>query len=917
MLLNHQTFGTVPNHTCRGLLPTEYSFLTLNKKETWQPPGQPTGAKLKSAKLAVLRFLSTGAFTDRERFLPTLIGCAHSINEDSTVVSLAEEIFKRSASSIDLNDEANFDLIEVLYHYFFFGEGGNDRTNQYPPVRWTFRARIINILSKSAIAVSSRFARRIMGVVEMALAPASSVGISPINIAVSDTERDRKKLRAEVFVYLNKVSTTADQQTLELHGPAMVERLRYYIVEEGERAATSRQSVVTTTVEDFRGPAYEAIGMFCRRLLKSLVYEPELGLLKFLFHALKASGTPPGVRSSVEGALSSLLVGFSSNEFEYDEDIADQMAQFLVDEVEEEEVREDTEGRRSSGIKYMATRFAVRSLPFDNVKGRWICIMAATTSATDGGSRLEVVEEGKRGLDPYWYRMLNPVPFMPKIKEKDQMELDGAVGQKKDIYAFPVFSELIAYIMSPHFFRPESKKALNNVPIKLYPTAMDFCRRVFIMEALSKYSEKDAGKTNSDVVIDVESFSTKLDTSMATDEDVRGAVANLLASYYSEPAGINGQALEALLTLAFDGMIAGIPRCVEVWVELCALAPQDLISVYASNQELVDKLISMVLISGASISDLEKQNQLIKALVAVVCHPACRKDVLNTLVEKLFGLSVEGGSKAYMGIVGIGSLFGRLRLRDSLTSTLASETIRKGLELVLQVVMDGSTTGNFSSISVDSGLQSLIELCAFGTFSQEDFPFQKLTQEGGAVSIEDIITRLTTLASKNNKEKAVLALGCFSLILSESAPTDPPSPLDAIGAALYKLHESKQVELLFAAGEALSIYSSAWGSKSLTRRYLDVQGCEPPLGALDRRRKHVVLNRVLDKVLGEFSKSTKPMLRKSACVWLLSLVEFSGDLEPVKARLRDMQMAFKGFLVDKDGIFSPHFPLSSWSLHYF
>ncbi|KAF8468822.1 proteasome stabiliser-domain-containing protein [Kalaharituber pfeilii] len=903
MLLTTRTVGRDPNQTCRGLTPAEYSFLTLGgKKETWNPQGATLGQKLTTAKLAVLRFLNTGAWVDEQRYLPALLASSHSKSEDSKVVELGEEIFKRSAPSVllDAQDDSGVGdkLIKSMYKYFFLGEpeeGGV--TTQTPPVRWTLRARIISLLAKSKRSVSGpQFGGKVLSVLEVSLGRESNGPTEDWNDAVGD----RKRLTKEVFLYLNWFCRVTDTPIIEQYGPAIVERLRYFIAEENQRLSQTAFSATVYTRpsngDDFRGPAFEAIGLICRRLFKTLVYEPELGVLRFMISALRVKGATAtaAVRRSVEEALGSLLVGFSDSGLEYDEKVEDALAEFLVEEVEDEE--RENEGRREGVLTYVAARFANRGLRFSNVKGRWICLLAAGTGAqnTTSSGRSEVAEEGRRGLDPYWYMMLNPKSQLSKSQaDEDKMDLDGgAGGSNVDRYSLPSFTELVNYITSSHsriVSHHGGRTIIHNIPSNIYPATIDFFRRVLIMEALRS---GPSSKRYKGFITDAQSFSTKLDNTIATDADARSLLAGLLSSYYKFSESLTAQALEKFFTLAYDGMLLNIASCAEVWVEMCELAPQDLVAHWARNNQNVTLLIKKITegtysVTGSGNDDLEKRNILIKALGSVVAHPECDLQLLRGVVEQCHQLQSEGSYKTYIAVLAIGYLLGRLALRARLSNALDEHTIKMSIEIVLNSV---STPTTQEKMLIEAGLQALNDLCAFGVLQKKDLSSDVLN---------NLLEKIIVLASKVNLEKAILSLGCFSLVFSSENAEDQEF-LNRIEEALYALHENKQVEFPFAVGEALSIFAAGWGARSLVRRYLDIQGAAPPAQVIDMRKEGMLLNKVLSKVLDEFSRNTKPSLRKGACMWLLSLVESCGDLEVVASRLKDAQAAFRGFLVDRD-----------------
>tara|TARA_R110002060_G_scaffold30641_1_gene41146 strand:+ start:1575 stop:2270 length:696 start_codon:yes stop_codon:yes gene_type:complete len=84
--------------TSPGLTVSEYEFLTLNgKQEAWDPSSDE-GLNLTQTKIIVLSFLSSGAFTDDERFLPALFASGDS---NSRISSIGDDLLKRSTISLE------------------------------------------------------------------------------------------------------------------------------------------------------------------------------------------------------------------------------------------------------------------------------------------------------------------------------------------------------------------------------------------------------------------------------------------------------------------------------------------------------------------------------------------------------------------------------------------------------------------------------------------------------------------------------------------------------------------------------------------------------------------------------------------------------------------------------------------------
>ena len=159
-------------------------------------------------------------------------------------------------------------------------------------------------------------------------------------------------------------------------------------------------------------------------------------------------------------------------------------------------------------------------------------------------------------------------------------------------------------------------------------------------------------------------------------------------------------------------------------------------------------------------------------------------------------------------------------------------------------------------------------------------------------SAHGLIQKLNEKAKEGN-EKAIMALGYLAIQCKEGFDDD--SILSHIIKHLYELHTVKQPEVQFAVGAALCCAAIGWRSKSLITA-LDVQGPVPASPARTSTSSSI-LNEVLLKC-----KSSKPALRQASVIWLLCLVQYCAHTQEIQCRLRDCQVAFKGFLADRNSL---------------
>ena len=185
---------------------------------------------------------------------------------------------------------------------------------------------------------------------------------------------------------------------------------------------------------------------------------------------------------------------------------------------------------------------------------------------------------------------------------------------------------------------------------------------------------------------------------------------------------------------------------------------------------------------------------------------------------------------------------------------------------------------------LDAVLVATSELALFGVLTPETIP--------EPYNIRSLIQKHVEKA-KEGDEKAITALGHLALQCREESNDN--ATLSHIIQSLYDLHNVRQPEVHFAVGAALSCAAIGWQSKSLVSA-LDIQG-PVPVSPARARTSSSILDEVLSKC-----KTSKPALRQASVIWLLCLVQYCGHMQEIQGRLRECQVAFKGFLADRDSL---------------
>ena len=344
--------STASGVTCPGLTVQEYEFLTLNgKQETWDSAADE-GLNLTQTKIMVLAFLTSGAFTDEERFLPALFA---SGDANSKISGAGDDLLKRSTMSLEKPA-----IIQNLLKIYF-------------TLKPALQTRLLVLLTKSA--VSTTFPQQVIRIVQEALQPDDNTNLPAKGL-------ETIKFRNALFNYMNWVSRIASVDNLSRVAPQLVGFLRSYIEDQGWPVPNERSSDAAS----LRALAYETLGSLAKTT-PSIVLEIDLSLVRWLFRSLTEEGSSDTIFVSIEGALASLLNTFSTP---LNIAIRDELRLLLLKYMTLEEGEAIVRSAR-----FATVRWANRCLEYNDIVGRWIDILALG-GWTD--ERSDVIEEGKKGL---------------------------------------------------------------------------------------------------------------------------------------------------------------------------------------------------------------------------------------------------------------------------------------------------------------------------------------------------------------------------------------------------------------------------------------------------------------------------------------------------------------------------------------
>jgi proteasome component ECM29 len=819
--------------TCPGLSPSEYKF--LNKEAsvdtTWDPTASG-GLNLTETKITVLRFLGSGAFTDLERFIPALIASADS---NSRVSAIGNDVVKRLSP-----DHEDPIVIEQLYMLYF----GIDPT---PPARPPLQIKILIFLGKSVKATT--YTDRIIQLLD------SRLFTETVEITHG---LQASKLRSQIFTFTTWLVRMGSGPDLRKIAPKAITGLKTFISTQGwpDPAASGRK--LTPTDLSLRGHAYESIGTLASKVDLNTHGDDEgdldIKILRWLFKSLSLDASSLDISVSIEQALGSILNSFADN-YNGDTKWLESLLLYHM-KIRPGESDPTTKLKVVRSTQFAAVRFANRCLPYKNLAARFIDILAVGSGPS--GQR-EILEEGKKGLHPHWYRMLNPV------KDKERTDPASREIETNNRYAFPLFRDLIfTWGMLPEFLGLE--RALDPF-FPLFMAAISFVRYIFLWEAFST--------SQIPIAID-EGWEDHLDTLISSN----GAARSAMKKYIQEN---NLNPVRLFLNNALDGLLLNkgddSGQCGAYFIDICSLASNEALTTLVEHTLLLKKCIS----SNSHVT----QRQAAKAIGILASHISfpeneCR-DMLSELTQGIAAWKIvfgPGANEARGSLLTVAYLLSRLAYRRRLV-VVPEILINEYMTVLLNLVIEAR----------DYSIQEAAQV-ALGQFSLCGILNPEILS---SISIWQSLKNKLREDSMEGNETSITTLGRLSLIMSVQGDSD--FMFGETIQALYDLHEIRKPEVQFAVGSSLSTAAAGWNSNSLVGEF-DVDEVQSENSDRDGA---IRLTSMADKIIG-FCGASKPSLRKASAIWLLCLIKDCGHTKEIQERLRKCQAAFTGLLTDRDQV---------------
>ncbi|KAH8650192.1 proteasome stabiliser-domain-containing protein [Xylariales sp. PMI_506] len=784
-----------------GLKKPDLEFLRNSDPNLWKP-GQPGGLSLPECKLKAVGLLASGAFTDDERFLPTIYAVGSA---DSRITSIADDILKRS--NVDLEDKT---VAESLF-----------QAHMLLPT--SHRIQILKILSKSTVACT--LGSQVIETVRADFQLTS--GESPSVNGLEASRLHKALLTFLAWIARNKTAMVTKGGDV---GPALVLLLKDYILKQGWPDPTSAGNQSQSQDEQrLRANAYETIGTLARG--SHFEHRAKFSLLKWLLDSL-VSDSGSDIVVYIESALSSMmnLFGSGSNEEDHDLEI------LLLDYMNLPE----RQGIRTA--RHVAARFANNCLPFDNIKARWIDILAL---GGNGPERRDIIEEGTKGLDPWWAAKLHSErPLrLPDWTQLAEMILDRTPKHLDS-------SEMDLDQISSYTHFP-------NDQLKAFPISVKFITQVLLLTGLNEVK----------VEIDWEN---QLVTRIQNDLATRAKLKDYMAT-------TNHEALLKLLNAALDGIRdhpdIGAEESITSVATILTFAPAEPIITKLSHR--ASELL--VLVRSNNLQTRQLAAKAFGILGPWSSHSSALVSQLRGFIETYHEPSASQSAEYQGSIAFLSSFFSRAALYGKISPADAIEHTKILLEVFASRLEMSDT--NIKETAIMAVQQLWTSNMAYPETSED---FRKYAEA------------LRKLARDNN-EKAISALG--RLAIPSAAGSDA---IGQIMDILFELSDVKRTEVHFAVGEAIAAAIARWESESV-QIGLDVEQVgstkDEILKTLGRRSDRI--SSTLEKLIAN-CRETKPSLIKASGIWLFCLIQYCSHLAEVQTTLRDCQGAFMRLLTARD-----------------
>lgn len=598
---------------------------------------------------------------------------------------------------------------------------------------------------------------------------------------------------------------------------------------------------------------YETLGDILKKdfdLVKDLSY------IEFLFDSL--NGDLSEFNQSIQEALLAMIGHLSKLPETSKDKLRNLLRKNLQDDSEFDIHSKDLDKDQKSLVdktmltKFISIKYTNAAFSFDDAEARLFNIWG-----TSRDNRFDIIEEATKGLHPYWFRVYRSsieIPTDKIIPTKDILE--STISKTK----LPSFEQLISLLLTNvNSSRNDSSASIHSS----LGTAVRFAKQCLISEATFHKST---------TIVQDEDWSLRIEKSLEIDDMVISSVTDACSQ-------INSEWYTQFLKM----------NCIEFLQTPDLVSGSNLISKY---KDTIFGEVCLTLLRFSNNNILISLQDEIVYLLKYLEGIKVTNDTELELCGNILGIisssvdSVDSNIKVVLDSLSSGDV-----VLIPISVLYAGAYIIPRLYLTGKVhllsvtLLDNLITGIMAHLSETIHKKIILKLLSqvlkYGILSNLDIEKKK--------------TILTTFVKQyknkiTNDELMVEVWGYLSLYANELGLRDD------IFSAIYDSHVSKQVEFLFTAGEALSILAGGWCSKFLAKQ---VDILTVSVENLKEKYNDSNTTFVLSKIL-ESCDSTKPSLKRAACIWLLSLTEYLKESPIIQANTKNIHFKFMKFLASND-----------------
>lgn len=660
-----------------GIIPNDISQPGLSKSDCsfffYYAGVTFTSSLLSDYKLKILKFLE--GFKHLNTALVFL--CA-SADSDSKISTFAWTCLKRIP--IDYENKV---LINQLVDLF-------TGTEEKPPVRIQLQEKILNILCKSKFATTINSIDKI-----------SSIGLNSSNI----------KLKQSTVAFVRWFTTNTTLNALDSNDET-VAKIAHQLKLNLSDLSADRSS---PNYLDNRRYQYETLGL----LLKKSTHLLDIPYIQFLMdmHNIDDKDLQPTIQDALIG-LTTNLSSLSENQQQKLKDLLIEMFEKSNDPAGNNNINQT----RYIGVKYINYLF-----PFDDAESRIINILAQSKY-----DKIETIEEAKKGLNPYLFRLNN-----------NTAELN---------IEFPQFDKIVKYIM-------KYREVIN------LDVAITFSIRCLIMNIVPE--------DNTIVAVD-QYWETRIDKALEIDSSIKHLLISRLKEFHDLDGDIvddfANSSLKKFISIAFDFVLVSNSLSVLILltriISLCSNAVTNMLTSYIPS-----------LLNNQLETFSNESFHYVSQLAGIICtSPTVSDEKILEILNKL----VKENS-----ISSIGFIISRLILRGRIN--IVSNSLFESVLALLEHALNPSSTkllrmalDCISQLSMFGCLGPDIKLCSTVDSYKEKF-VEKLKPLVQKCNEHAIYTWCYLSLSYSNPLSENQELNLFEKNLYETHTTKQPDNLFTTG----------------------------------------------------------------------------------------------------------------------------------------